>query len=174
MIGFHSCYIKKLNVDSKLFYNLIEGSTSFCWTEEHEKIFQMIKDRSSEDTILAIPSTEHPFHIHVDSSNVGTGCILIEQFVESKWMISFNSRFFHKAEQEKFTFHTEMCRIFSALQTYQHNIIGSSFPINLYCEHKPILYPWGRRGQLSHRFLRYQVINTKFQNLKIFWMPGLT
>ena len=71
-LEFYSCYIKNLHVDSKPFYDLIRDSTSFHWTEEHEKIFQMIKDRISEDTILAIPSTEYTFHIHVDSSNVGT------------------------------------------------------------------------------------------------------
>ena len=76
-LGFYSCYIKNLHVDSKPFYNLIRDSTSFHWTEGHEKIFQMKKERISELTILAILSTEYPFHIHVDSSNVGTGCILI-------------------------------------------------------------------------------------------------
>ena len=32
---------------------------------------------------------------------------------------------------------------------------------------------WGLKGQLSHRSFRYQVIITKFQNLKIIWTPGL-
>ena len=81
-LGFYSCYIKNLHVDSKPFYDLIRDSTSFHWSEEHEKIFQMIKDRISEDTILAIPSTDYPFLIHVDSSNVGTRCILIQHFLE--------------------------------------------------------------------------------------------
>ena len=70
------------------------------------------------------------------------------------------------------TLHRELCGIVSALQTYEHYIIGSPFPIYLYCDHKPILYLWGRKGQLSHRFFRYQVIITKFQNLKIIWTPG--
>ena len=171
-LGFYSCYIKNLHVDSKPFYNLIRDSTSFHWTEEHEKIFQMIKDRINEDTILAIPSTEYPFHIHVDSSNVGTGYILIQQFPEGKRIIPFNSRIFDKAEQKMSTLHRELCGIVSALQTYEHYIIGSPFPIYLYCDHKPILCLWGRQGQLSHRFFRYQVIITKFQNLKIIWTPG--
>ena len=42
----------------------------------------------------------------------------------------------------------------------------------MYCDHKPILYLWGRKGQLSHWFFRYQVIITEFQNLKIIWTPG--
>ena len=97
-LGFYSCYIKNLRVDSQPFYDLIKDSTPFHWTHEHKKLFQSIKDRNSEDTILAIPSTDYPFHIHVDSSNVGTGCILIQQFPEGKRIISFNSRIFDKAE----------------------------------------------------------------------------
>ena len=70
------------------------------------------------------------------------------------------------------TLHCEVCGIVSALQTYEHYMIGSLFPIYLYCDHKPILYLWGRKGQLSHRFFKYQVIITKFHNLKIIWTPG--
>ena len=151
-LGFYRCYIKNLHVDSKPFYDLIGDSTSFHWTEEHEKTFQTIKDRINEDTILVIPSTEYPFHIHQDSSNVGTRCILIQQFLGGKRIISFNSRIFDKAEQKLSTFHRELCGIVSALQTYEHYIIGSPFPIYLYCDHKPILHLWGRKGQLSHCF----------------------
>ena len=98
-LGFYRCYIKNLHVASQPFYDLIKDSTSFHRTDELEKLFQSIKDRISEDTILAVPSTDYPFHIHVDSSNFGTGCILIQQFPEGKRIISFNSRVFDKAEQ---------------------------------------------------------------------------
>ena len=54
----YSCYIRNLHVDSKLFYDLIRDSTSFHWTEKLEKTFQKKKDRISEDTNLAIPSSE--------------------------------------------------------------------------------------------------------------------
>ena len=74
--------------------------------------------RFSEDTILAVPSTDYPFHIHVDSSNVGTGCTLIQQFPEGKRVISFNSRIFDKAEQKMSTLNRDLCGIVSALQTY--------------------------------------------------------
>ena len=171
-LGFYSCYIKNLHVDSRPFYELTKKDTNFCWNQEHEDLFQQIKKRISEDTVLAVPSTKYPFHIHVDSSNVGTGCILIQQFPEGKRIISFNSRVFAKEEQKMSTLHRELCGIVSALQTYEHYIIGSPFPIYLYCDHKPILYLWGRKGQVSPRFFRYQVIISKFPNLKIIWTPG--
>ena len=127
-LGFYSCHIKNLLLDSQPFYDLIKDSIPFHWTHEHEKLFQSIKDRVSEDTILAVPSTEYPFHIPVVSSNVGTGCILIQQFPEGKRIISFDSRIFDKAEQKMSTLHRELCGIVSAVQTYEHYIIGSPSP----------------------------------------------
>ena len=141
-LGFCSCYIKNLHVDCHPFYDLKKDSTPFHWTDEHEKLFQSIKDRISEDTIIAVPSIDYPFHVHVDSSNVGTGFIVIQQFPEGKRIISFNSRVFDKAEQKISTLHRELCGIVSALQTYEQYIIGSPFPIYLYCDHKRILYLW--------------------------------
>ena len=149
-LGFYSSYIKDLQVDSKAFYDLIRDSTSSRWTEEHEKIFQMIKDRISEGTIPALPSTKKFFHIHVDSSDVGTGCILTQHFPEVKRIISFKSRIFDNAEGKMSTLNRELCGIVSALQTYEHYIIGSRFPIYLHCDHKLIRYLWGRKGQFSH------------------------
>ena len=104
-LGFCSCYIKNLLVDSHPFYDLISDTTPFHWTHEHENIFQSIKDRIIKDTTVAVPSNDYPFHIHVDTSNVGTRCILIQQFLEGNRIISSNSTIFDKAEQKMFTLH---------------------------------------------------------------------
>ena len=102
-------------MDSQLFYDLIKDPTPFNWTHEHEKLFQSFKDRISNDTILAVRSTTYPFQIHVESSNVGTDCILIQQFPEGKRIIWVNSRIFDKAEQKMSTRLRELCGIVSAL-----------------------------------------------------------
>ena len=99
-LGFYNCYIKNLHVDNQPFYDLIKNSTPFHWIEEHEALLDSIKVRIHKDTVLAVPSTDYPFHIQVDCSNVGTGCILIQQFPDGKRMVSSNSRVFDKAEQK--------------------------------------------------------------------------
>ena len=83
-LGFYSCYIKSLHVDSQPFYEMIKDTTPFKRTDQHEELFTEFKTIISEDTILAVPSIKYPFHIHVDSSNVGTGCILVQQIPERK------------------------------------------------------------------------------------------
>ena len=60
-------------------------------------------------------------------------------------IISFNSHVFDKAEQEMSTLHRELCGIVPPLHTYKQYIIGSPFPIYLYCDHNPNVYLWGRK-----------------------------
>ena len=154
-LDFHSCYIKNLQVDSQHFHDLIRDSTPFHWTHEHEKLFQSIEDRFSEDTILAVSSTDYPLNNHVDSSNVGTGCFLIQPFPKGKRIFSSNSRTFDEAEEKMSTLRGEICGIVSPLQTYEHYIIKSPFLIHLFCDHKPIFYLWRRKEHLSHRIFCY-------------------
>ena len=75
----------------------------------------------------------------MDSSNFGTRCILIQQLLEGKRITSFNSQIFDEAEQKMSTLQRDLCGIVSALQTYEHYIIGSPFPLYLYCDQNPIL-----------------------------------
>ena len=97
---------------------------------------------------------------------------MVQEFPSGKRIVSFNSRVFTKDEQKMSTLHRELFGIISALQIYEHFIIGSPHPINILCDHKPLLYPWARKGRLSRRFFRYQVILTQLTNLQIIWTPG--
>ena len=167
-IGFYSMYIKSLHVDSLPFYDLLKTETTFQWTDEHEKLFREIKDRISEDTVLAIPDTRYPYH----ASSIGVGSILVQDFPTGKRIVLFNSRVYTKDEQEMSTIARELCGVISALQTNEHYIIGSPHPVYLYTDHKALLYLWRRRGQISHRFFRYQLVISQFQNLEIIWTKG--
>ena len=165
-LRFYSFYIKSLYVDSQPFLDLFKDSTISHWTEEHEKLIQAIKDGTP---FFQCPPRFTPFILMLTPLMLVLAVFLYNSFRVEKRIISFNSQVFDKAEQKMSTLHREFCGIVSALQTYEPYIIGSPFLIYLFCDHKPILYLWGRKRQLSHRFFRYQVIITKFQNLKSVW-----
>ena len=77
-----ACTLKKLQVDSKTFYDLIRTETTFQWTDENEKLFEEIKDCRSEETVLAISDTRYPFPVKVDASSIGVGSQLFQEFTE--------------------------------------------------------------------------------------------
>ena len=127
-MGFYSNYVINFHIDAKPLYDLTRGDVNFKWEEEHENVFNILKEKFAHDISLAIPKANYPFHIHADSSNLGTGCILIQQFPDRKRIVSANSRVFDKAEQKMSPQHRELCGIISALQTYEFYLIGSHFP----------------------------------------------
>ena len=131
-LGFYSTFIKNLHVDSKPFNEFLRDDVPFKWTKEHEELFRNIEDRISEEAILAVPNPKYPFHIHVESSSIGTRCILVQEFLRGKRIVSFNSRMFTKDEPKMSTLHREHCGVISALQTYEHFIIGSPHPIKIF------------------------------------------
>ena len=98
--GWYSHYIRNLQVNCKLLYELTQENTPFIWTDEHEQVFKQIKVDKSSDTILAFPDVRYTFHIYKDSSNVGTGSILVQGFAVGKRIVSFNSSIFDKTEQK--------------------------------------------------------------------------
>ena len=174
MMGFYHTNILNFHIDAKPLYDLTKDTTLFKWLPEHEKVFTHLKQRFCHDISNAFPSNDYPFLIHADSSNLGTGCVLIQDFPDSKRMISANSMVFVEAEQKMSPQHRELCGIISALQSYEFYVIVSPFPIYLYCDHRRILFLWSRRGQMSNRFFKYQVVITMFQNLQIIYTDILS
>ena len=71
---------------------------SFNGYHATKRFFKKLKDKFCHDVSNAIPNINYPFHIHADSSNVGTGCILIQGFPQGKRIVAAKSRVFDKAE----------------------------------------------------------------------------
>ena len=131
----------------------------------------MIESISAE-IIRAIPDPKYPFDIYCDSSNTGTGCVLVNRTPDGNKIISFNSRCFDTTEQKLPTIMRELVGVQQSLETYKHLIIGSPFPITGHTDHKPILYLFGKKGQINHRFHKAQLVFLRFNNLKIVQTEG--
>ena len=171
-MGFYANCVVNYNIDAKPLYNLVNSETNFEWLDSHQQVFDKLKAKFAYNISLAIPNPKYPFHIHADFSNLATASILKQQFPEGKRIVSANSRVFDKAEQKMSPQYRERCGIITVLQIYQFYIIGSLYPLYLFCDHMPIILLWPRRGQLSHKLFKYQVLLTKFQNLKIIYTEG--
>ena len=68
--------------------------------------------------------------------------------------------------------HRELCGSISVLQTYEYSIFGSPHRITVFCNYKTLFHCRAQKSRLSHRFFRYEVINTQITTLQIIWIPG--
>ncbi|GJT64466.1 putative reverse transcriptase domain-containing protein [Tanacetum coccineum] len=54
-------------------------SKSFDWDEEHELVFQTLKDKLCNAPILALPNGPKDFMVYCDASEIGLGCVLMQR-----------------------------------------------------------------------------------------------
>ena len=127
-LGFYSNYVIYFHIVAKPLNVLTRGDVNFKWEGEHEKVLYILKEKFAHDISLAFPNANYPFHMHADSSNLGTGFILIQQFLDLHQRIaSESSRVFDKAEQKMSPQHRELCGIISALQKFESNRLPFSY-----------------------------------------------
>ena len=62
--------------------------------------------------------------------------------------------------------------LFLLLKRTSTILIGSPHAIYVYCDHKPNIYLWARKGNISARFFQFHLIISQFQNLKIVCNSG--
>ena len=172
-LNFYTKFIDKLHINLKPFYDLLHKNTTWKWTDDHERLFQTLKNSLTADTELTIPITKHPFFITVDASLIGLGAVLFQLNDHNQMkVISYNSRILNPQEQKLSTLERELLGIVHALQIYEFIIIGSPHPIHVFTDHKPLLHCFTKKGNLSPRFYRAQMQLTKFSKLKIIHTPG--
>ena len=85
-LAFYSTFINNLHVDSKPFNELFREDALLKWTKKCEKLFETIKDRTSEEIIPAVPNPKYPFYLHVVFSSTG----IYQEFASRKCVNSFN------------------------------------------------------------------------------------
>ena len=172
-LNFYSKYIENLHTNLQPLYTLLHDDVPFKWTPELDKLFNTIKQSLTKNTELAIPNTEYPFYITVDASLIGLGAVLFQPNTQNKMQVlSYNSRILSTQEQKLSTYDRELCAVLFALKSYEFIIIGSRFPITLFTDHNPILYLFTRKGNLTPRQYKAQILITKFSNLRILHTAG--
>ena len=125
------------------------------------------------ETELTLPNTKHPFFITVDASLVGLVAVLFQMNEDNEMrVISYNSRILNTQEQKLSTLDRELLAIVYELQINDFLNIGSPHPIYIFTDHKPLLYCFAKKGNLSPRIYRAQMQLTKFSKLKTIHTPG--
>ena len=172
-LNYYSKFVKNLTLNFKPFHILLEEKTPWEWTPAHEKLFHAAKSEMSKETTLTPPNPDYPCEVQCDASNCGVGAILTQIKPDgTRILCSYDSRVFDNSELRMPTILKEIAAIVWALEKYEHYLIGSKHPIIIYTDHKPILYLFSKKGNMNHRFLRFQQIMTKFYLIQLKWTAG--
>ena len=87
-------------------------------------------------------------------------------------VISYNSRILTTQEQKLSTYDRELCAITFALSHYEFIVIDSKFQISIFTDQNPILFLFTRKGNLTPKQNKAQMLLTKVSNLQFINTTG--
>ena len=99
--------------------NLLCKRTNFIWTNDCQKIFDVLKAISKNEPVLLAPKFAKAFKVAVDTSDTGASSVLLQE--DSKGVghpVSYLSRKFNKHQKNYSTNEKECLSLILALQHF--------------------------------------------------------
>ncbi|GKE22804.1 putative reverse transcriptase domain-containing protein [Tanacetum coccineum] len=125
------------------------GLTNAPAGEEHELVFQTLKDNFCTAHVLALPDGPEDFVVYCDASGIGLGCVLRQRGK----VIAYASRQL-KIHKKNYTTHDlELGAVVFALKIWRHYLYGTKSVI--YTDHKSLQHIFSQKelNMRQHRWI---------------------
>lgn len=127
-MGYYRRFIRGYASITTPLEQLLKISEGFCWTQDCDKAFDLLKGKLSTAPILAYPNWQIEFHVHIDASIVALDTILAQSWEGNlHHPIYFASHILSQAECNYTTIERKGLAIVYALQKFRHYLVGSHF-----------------------------------------------
>jgi hypothetical protein len=107
-------------------YVLIRKDSKWNWTEEHLRIFNILKEKLISYTILRQPDIKKPFILATDASGIAVGAILSQKNENGyEYVVSYASKTLKGAELHYGVTEKECLAVVWAISEFRVNLYGS-------------------------------------------------
>ena len=101
---------------------LTKKDEPYVWTEAREEAFQILKQRLVTTPVLVQPDMTKPFEVYCDASNVGVGCVLMQD----GHVIAYASRQLKNSKVNYPTHDLELATVVHALKIWRHYFVWAT------------------------------------------------
>ena len=130
------------------------------WEECHEIAFQDLKRALTKTPILRLPDMTQTFIVRTDASQYGIGAVLLQEWPDGKFPVSYASRKLLSREVNYSVIEKECLAIVWGVQKFQQYLYGVEFILET--DHAPLLYLNKTKGSNS-RVMRWALVLQSFR-----------
>jgi len=105
---------------------LTKKGVPFCWDNEQENAFSMLKDKLTHAPLLQLPDFNKTFELECDASGIGLGGVLLQ---EGKPVAYFSEKLSGPVLKYS-TYDKELYALVQTLETWQHYLWHKEFVIH--------------------------------------------
>ena len=112
----------------------------WTWTNEHQKVFDLLKVWVTSEPILAHPELDKQFELEVDTLGFTVGAVLLQKKDNKQHPIGYYSATLNMAEQNYNIYDLELLAIVKALRHWRPILMGSPYKIKVFSDHMNLKY----------------------------------
>ena len=151
--------------------NLLSKKVKFVWTHDCQLAFDKVKLLLQKSPVLKSPDYEKPFKLIIDSSDVGTGSVLVQEASDGlDHPVSYFSKKFLKYQKNYSVVEKETLGLVLALEHFDVYLGSTPFKIKVYTDHNPLTFLKTMKNK-NQRLVRWSLALQEY-NLEIQHIPG--
>ena len=151
--------------------NLLSKKVKFVWTDDCQLAFDKVKLLLQKSPVLKSPDYEKPFKLIIDSSDVGTGSVLVQEASDGlDHPVSYFSKKFLKYQRNYSVVEKETLGLVLALEHFDVYLGSTPFKIKVYTDHNPLTFLKTMKNK-NQRLVRWSLALQEY-NLEIQHIPG--
>ena len=151
--------------------NLLSKKVKFVWTDDCQLAFDKVKLLLQKSPVLKSPDYEKPFKLIIDSSDVGTGSVLVQEASDGlDHPVSYFSKKFLKYQKNYSVVEKETLGLVLALEHFDVYLGSTPFKIKVYTDHNPLTFLKTMKNK-NQRLVRWSLALQEY-NLDIQHIPG--
>ena len=151
--------------------NLLSKKVKFVWTDDCQMAFDKVKLLLQKSPVLKSPDYEKPFKLIIDSSDVGTGSVLVQEASDGlDHPVSYFSKKFLKYQKNYSVVEKETLGLVLALEHFDVYLGSTPFKIKVYTDHNPLTFLKTMKNK-NQRLVRWSLAMQEY-NLEIQHIPG--
>jgi hypothetical protein len=113
--------------------------------------FQKLKERITEDVVLALPTDDGKFRLEADTSDGATGAVLSQE-QDGVWRpVAFMSHGLNETECNYEIYDKEMLTIMLVLEEWRQMLLGARQEFEILTDHQNLQYFKSRRSLIGDR-----------------------
>jgi len=124
LAGYYRRFIKGFSIIAGPLYTLMGKDAVFQWMPECQDAFDELKERLTNEPVLALPEDGGTYILDTDASNYGLGAVLSQQQADGEKVITYASRTMMPAEKKYETTRKELLAIVTGLKHFRQYLLG--------------------------------------------------
>lgn len=168
LCSYYRKFVESFSTVARPLHELTEQRFKFCWNENAQQSFAVLKNKLISAPILSFPNDTDPFVLDTDASNCGVGAVLSQVQDGQERVIEYFSKTLQKAERNYCVTRKELLAVVLATKHFHHYLFGRQFLLRT--DHASLRWLYNFKepeGQTARWLERLQQYDMKYNTAEV-------